>query len=50
MYEMYKPYRPTLPPRAGYVERDGEYVKAPLPLNADVAELNEMIQKFVELM
>ena len=24
---MTTPYRPTLPPKAGYVERDGEYVE-----------------------
>jgi len=44
---MEKPYRPVLPPKAGYVERGGEYVRiksdGDIQAEEKIAELEEKI-------
>lgn len=45
---MNTPYRPTLPPRKGYIEIAGEYIRVDIPEDNEVAELPLRERKYVE--
>ena len=43
------PNRPTLPPKAGYIEKDGEYVKIPGVQDTDMEEIRLALAELAEL-